>query len=240
MNPKKFYNLDISSIQSIHELHVPSAICTNCRLIHEDSYTTICSVCGMNTLTELNKNKSNFNSSNIYNYLKNYLEIHSVKKRYFSIEPVLEKLLMNAKMYVHFCTYTIDKLVLDMLERVASNGVQVAGVVGLSSKILPNIERLNNKFPGVCKIIPWESATENKYNLPHQKFIIIDGMICFAGSMNLTKDGFSKLDQNPPFELFLPVTNIDDIVAINNEYLTPLFVPEKANDIWYNFIDEDI
>lgn len=43
----------------------------------------------------------------------------------------------------------------------------------------------------------------------------------------------------PLIELLWTLTNIDTIVSIN-EYLSPLFVPENADNIWYKYVGDVI
>ncbi|MCT7499991.1 phospholipase D-like domain-containing protein [Aliarcobacter cryaerophilus] len=238
MNQDKFYNFDLTSLDAMEKLIIPSFICKNCRGINDWRSSHKCVICNSLEVKDLNSRDSEKVIQDNYIHLKKFVDIFELKIRYYKTQPVIENLCKNASLFIHFSTYTIDEVMLNFFKDSLKRGVQVAGVVGLSKKISEKIAELNENYPEICNIIPWECKYGNKYILPHQKFIIIDGVVGMAGSMNFTKSGFDKHDKNPPFELLWTLTNIDTIVSINNEYLSPLFVPENADNIWYKYVGD--
>lgn len=240
MNPDKFYNFDLSSLEAMENLLIPSSVCQKCRGINDWRSSYTCSVCSAQEVKDTNRVNDAFVIDDNYKHMKKFIDVFELKIRHYAAKPVVAEMCKNAALYVHFSTYTIDEVMLGFLEEALKNGVQVAGVVGLSEKMNAQISRLNDEYKEICNIIPWQCRYGDRYILPHQKFIIVDGIVGLAGSMNFTNSGFEKHDQNPPFELLWPITDIDTIISVNNEYLSPLFVPEEANNIWYKYVGDAV
>jgi hypothetical protein len=58
-------------------------------------------------------------------------------------------------------------------------------------------------------------------DFPHQKLVVIDGMLAFKGSPNLTTSGWRKIDKR--LEMVEVVTDVEEVIALHNEYFSPIW-----------------
>jgi hypothetical protein len=58
-------------------------------------------------------------------------------------------------------------------------------------------------------------------NLPHQKLVVIDGLMAFKGSANLTVSGWRKAAKDR--DVVEVTTNVDEVIALNNRYFSPVW-----------------
>src|SRR5690348_11915762 len=56
-------------------------------------------------------------------------------------------------------------------------------------------------------------------NMPHQKVIIIDGLLAFKGSANLTVDGWRKAAKG--LDSVDVVTDVNEVIQLNNRLFSP-------------------
>jgi len=59
------------------------------------------------------------------------------------------------------------------------------------------------------------------YDVPHQKLIVVDGLVAFKGSANLTLSGWRKAEKG--LDLLEVVTDVDQVIKLHNEYFAPLW-----------------
>jgi phosphatidylserine/phosphatidylglycerophosphate/cardiolipin synthase-like enzyme len=109
----------------------------------------------------------------------------------------LLKALSVARKFVHFTTYGgIPHLLIGALkvtaQRVAVRGI-VSGAKGeaLSEGMVSELTDYREEAPDMHVKIHDSSLTGWK-SMPHQKLIIIDGLLAFKGSANLTLSGWRK------------------------------------------------
>lgn len=57
--------------------------------------------------------------------------------------------------------------------------------------------------------------------MPHQKLTVIDGLLAFKGSANMSKTAWRKVATN--LEFAEAVTNIDDVIELHNRYFSPVW-----------------
>jgi phosphatidylserine/phosphatidylglycerophosphate/cardiolipin synthase-like enzyme len=72
---------------------------------------------------------------------------------------------------------------------------------------------------------------EGAWDAPHQKLIVIDGLLAFKGSTNLTKEAMRKADQN--LDISEVVTNFEEVAALNNRYFATVWkrLTNPDNDV---------
>ncbi|NDJ61149.1 MAG: hypothetical protein GYB67_08490, partial [Chloroflexi bacterium] len=56
-------------------------------------------------------------------------------------------------------------------------------------------------------------------SFPHQKIIVIDGLMAFKGSANLTDFGWRKAAQGR--EVIEPVTDVAEVLDLHNRFFSP-------------------
>jgi hypothetical protein len=69
-----------------------------------------------------------------------------------------------------------------------------------------------------AKVIP---TTQGIYDAPHQKLLIIDGLVAFKGSTNLTNAGPRRADRS--LDVSEVVTDFAQVAALNNRYFAPVW-----------------
>lgn len=147
----------------------------------------------------------------------------NVMLRYPPMRALLEAI-QEAKMFVHFVSFGLSSLILGALKATAIK-VPIRGIVsGLSESQKLEIENFSYESPGLqIKTFP-----KGDWVAPHQKMVIIDGLLAFTGSLNLTNNGLRNAEQGR--DLVEYVTDISKIISLNNTLFSP---------IWSTFYDVD-
>lgn len=130
-----------------------------------------------------------------------------------------------AHSFVHFTTYGMSALLLGTL-KLAAQRVDVRGVVsGLKHEgMIREIEEYADESPRLnLKIFPQDA----RY-FPHQKIIVIDGLLAFKGSANMTDFGWRKAAVG--HEVIEPVTNVNEVVDLHNRFFSPVWSGEAAGE----------
>jgi hypothetical protein len=106
--------------------------------------------------------------------------------------------------------------------RMLSFRVPVRGIVSnANSHIAEEVTQYQSDSPRLdIKIYPQNSRAENS-STPHQKLIIIDGLIAFKGSANLTLDGLRKAAKG--YDSVEVVTDVKEVVDLNNNLFSPVW-----------------
>ena len=73
-----------------------------------------------------------------------------------------------------------------------------------------------------------KTFSKDDWDAPHQKLVVIDGLLAFTGSINLTNNGLRKAERGR--DLVEYVTDIKKIISLNNTLFSP---------IWSTFYDID-
>jgi hypothetical protein len=125
-----------------------------------------------------------------------------------------------AQKFVHFTTFGgISHLLIGTLkvtaQRVAVRGV-VSGSRGEGSLTEATVSELTNycdEAPDMdVKIYP--SSLNGWSKMPHQKLIVIDGLLAFKGAANLTLSGWRKAAHDR--DIVEVVTEIDQMIGLHN------------------------
>ena len=140
----------------------------------------------------------------------------------YSPRKGLLQALTQAKSFVHFTSWGIDKYFLGVLETVAQR-VKVRGIVSVppnQDRLLPELERYKNeaenlKIKAVC-------ASSHRWDeLPHQKLVVIDGLMAFKGSANLTQTAWRKAEIG--YDEIEVITNVEKVINLHNRYFSPVW-----------------
>ena len=155
------------------------------------------------------------NFKNLYDKLKNnncISEIEDFIQHSKSLASIADKIRMNhpkhppikglfhalnqAKWFVHFTSYGITHVMIGAL-KLTSQRVPVRGTVSLSSNdavALPELSghELESPLFEVKTFLGSDTYSE----LPHQKLIVIDGLLAFKGSVNLSQNAWRKIQKN--------------------------------------------
>jgi phosphatidylserine/phosphatidylglycerophosphate/cardiolipin synthase-like enzyme len=153
----------------------------------------------------------------------------------FSPMNTLFQSLAKAQQFVHFISYGISPMLIGAL-KMTSLRVPVRGIVSnVSGMALDELKADAHEAPQFTvryyersdKPSDWQAS-------PHQKLIVIDGLLAFKGSANLTTDGWRKAAAGQ--DHIEVVTNINEVVTLHNDLFSPQWA--KFSDIG-DIIDTD-
>ena len=65
------------------------------------------------------------------------------------------------------------------------------------------------------------STTQSVLDAPHQKLIVVDGLVGFKGSTNLTNTGLRKSDRG--LDISEVETDFAEVGRLNNAYFSPVW-----------------
>jgi hypothetical protein len=126
--------------------------------------------------------------------------------------------LASAKGFVHFTSWGISQVILGGLKLLSEQNVYVAGIVsspysGTLEEIKKSDQELESLFLNVVGI-PQERSSW----APHQKIVVIDGLLAFKGSANLSTTAWRKARKQQEF--IEVVTSPAEVMRLNNIYFS--------------------
>lgn len=141
------------------------------------------------------------------------------KKEHYPPVRALFAFLLQAEQFVHFTTYGISHQFIGAL-KLAAQRVTIRGVVtNAASNAIRELKEFPNEAPRLQ--IQAFGSGDRVYDVPHQKLIVVDGLVAFKGSTNLTVSGWRKAERG--LDLLEVVTDVDQVIKIHNEYFSPLW-----------------
>jgi hypothetical protein len=132
---------------------------------------------------------------------------------------LLFEVLSRARHFVHFTTYGISHVMIGAL-KVTSMRVPVYGFASnVDANTRVELTEMTDEAPKLhAKVIPSSTAAQDA---PHQKLIIVDGLLAFKGSANLTNTGLRKADRG--LDISEVVTDYEQVTSLNNKYFAPVW-----------------
>ena len=143
--------------------------------------------------------------------------------------------LNQAKWFVHFTSYGITHLMIGALKLTAQR-IPVRGIVSLSSNDAIALTELQGNEEESPMFQVKTFLGSNTYSeLPHQKLIVIDGLLAFKGSVNLSQNAWIKILKN--HEDLKIITNVDKVIENHNRLFSSLWkeVSDIGNTIGIEF-----
>lgn len=128
----------------------------------------------------------------------------------------------QAQRFIHFTTYGISHQFLGACKSIAQR-ILVRGIVSVPSdqdSLLPELENYKNEAPNL-EIKTVRASSCNWGKLPHQKLIVIDGLLAFKGSANLTLTAWRKAQSG--YEEIEVVTDVAKVINLHNRYFSPIW-----------------
>jgi hypothetical protein len=125
--------------------------------------------------------------------------------------------LAAAKAFVHFMTWGISHLMLGALKLLSEQGVSVNGIVsGAHPSVIEEVTIPALDESLMMNIVAFPRGDSRR--TPHQKLLVIDGLIAFKGSANLTTPGWRKAAEQ--LEIIEAVTDPAEIAKLHNLYFS--------------------
>jgi hypothetical protein len=138
--------------------------------------------------------------------------------KYSPFEALLDAI-RQAEVFIHFTSVGISRLILGAL-LVAAQRVNVRGVVSnIDESMQAEFKQVNEEAPGMWIKSFGKDSTWRE--MPHQKLIVIDGLLAFKGSANLSETAWRKVAKNR--EIAEPVTDIEEVIDLHNRYFSPVW-----------------
>jgi phosphatidylserine/phosphatidylglycerophosphate/cardiolipin synthase-like enzyme len=138
----------------------------------------------------------------------------------------LLKALSVARAFVNFTTYgSIPHLLIGAL-KVTAQRVPVRGVVSgskgemLSENTVSELTNYREEAPKMDVKI-YDPSLTGFTAMPHQKLIVIDGLLAFKGSANFTLAGWRKAAQGR--DVVEVVTELGQVIELNNRLFAPIW-----------------
>jgi phosphatidylserine/phosphatidylglycerophosphate/cardiolipin synthase-like enzyme len=138
----------------------------------------------------------------------------------------LLKALSMARKFVHFTTYgSIPHLLIGAL-KVTAQRVHVRGIVSgvkgemLSENTVSELTNYRDEAPDMDVKI-YDPASTGWKSMPHQKLIVIDGLLAFKGSANLTLSGWRKAAEDR--DTVDVVTEVEQVIVLHNRLFAPVW-----------------
>ena len=229
-------------IDSLLRFTPPGFLCERCFALLVDVGRVICPVCGVQYIAtekypmpgaylrskglELNYGGDLIeHSQRLARIARRTREsVMSPNGHYPPIRALFEAL-QNAQKFVHFTTYGISVLILGALKLTAQR-VDVRGIVsGIKhDMVLREITEHHEEAPRLkIQLFPNDSP-----HFPHQKIVVIDGLLAFKGSANLTDFAWRKAAQGR--EVIEPVTDVNEVIELHNRYFSPVWAHTRSEE----------
>lgn len=142
-----------------------------------------------------------------------------------------------AQQFVHFVSYGMSPQLVGAL-RMASRRVPVRGIVSNAAPTI--IEELKDyayeSYGLKTHVYARSDRPADWDHAPHQKIIVIDGLIAFKGSANLTVDGWRKAAKG--LDSVEVVTDVREVMTLNNRLFSPVWARES--EVTQFIMDDEI
>lgn len=162
--------------------------------------------------------------ANISNSAKEYLKSPNKEDIYPPYPPIraLFKSLQNAKQFIHFITYGISELFLGALKLTAQR-IDIRGIVSNPSNyIIDELKNYPDEAPYLdIKICKRKDELKKSKSIPHNKLIIIDGLMAFKGTANLQHLAWRNSIEG--HDEIVVVTDVTEVIDLNNLYFSRLW-----------------
>ena len=132
-----------------------------------------------------------------------------------------------AQSFVHFVTFgSLPDFMIGVM-KLAAQRIHVNGVVSSpgGSSLSRVLKSVNEDKAEASKLKLKVLASEVE-DLPHQKLVVVDGLFAFKGSANLHHQAWRKAEDKK--ENIEVVTDIQEVVRLNNTYFSPAWRPHKS------------
>lgn len=122
--------------------------------------------------------------------------------------------LAAAESFVHFASYGISQQLLGALKLTSMR----VDVCGWASNVQPDTRAEMEEWPTETPRLQAKAINSATWlhAVPHQKLVVIDGLLAFTGSANLTNRGMRQVDR--AFDMNEVVTDLAEVRRLNNTY----------------------
>jgi hypothetical protein len=127
---------------------------------------------------------------------------------------------------VHFTTFGISAFMFGAL-KLAAQRIAVRGIISGIKR--DEMAREVTQYADEAPRLQTRVFGQNGGWFPHQKLLVIDGMLAFKGSANLTDIGWRKAGSGG--EVIEVVTDLREVIELNNRFFSPVWATfERTSD----------
>lgn len=132
--------------------------------------------------------------------------------------------LLHAQRFVHFTTFGISHLMIGALKVVAQRA-QVRGIAAnVRDDTRSELIDFGREAPQLAVQVYPEGVAHDE--IPHQKVIVIDGLLAFKGSANMTSAGWRKAESD--LDIIEVVTDLEEVISLHNRYFAKLWAKHSS------------
>ena len=251
-------------IDTLSDFRVPRHLCDKCAGIwrsvpryREYENLAICNICGFRYIADPGENCGEW--SDLLDWQTEVPKLRNALKHARRLtlpawkwsrggSPPLAMLLDAlgmSRLFVHFVSFGLSHQLLGAL-KLASRKTVIRGVVAnAEDSVMSDVREHSGESRSLFLTFfgPENEGRNGSRNgrlkefgdLPHQKLIIIDGLLAFKGSANLTMSGWRKAAMGR--EIIEVVTDIDEVWRLNNTYFSPLWAERSRMGEFDNLSD---
>jgi Zn finger protein HypA/HybF involved in hydrogenase expression len=146
------------------------------------------------------------------------------QKSYPPVRSLLRAIL-NARSFIHFVSYGISPTMIGIL-KLAAQYVPIRGVVAgtISENVISEVDEFKDEAPGLSLHF-WKHSNFRGMDEPHHKIVVIDGLIAFKGSANLTHTAWRSVSNG--MDILEVVTDTDEVIKLHNCFFSPLWAKQS-------------
>ena len=133
--------------------------------------------------------------------------------------------LSRAQVFVHFSSWGITSFFVGILKLIAQKTVVRGIASSIDERILDEITDLKTEVPSGNLEVRTFLRGDWSEDPPHQKLIVIDGLLAFKGSANLTEQGWRKAGRGR--DHVETVTNVAEVIALHNKLFSPVWASKS-------------
>lgn len=228
-------------------------VCYACRGIPDKEFEfrylpevllSICPLCGFEYITTNDTKPSDNEDETIY-YAKEDFNLRFYDMaRYFKLDISVDRearwrfenipyhatpteqlmyVLSNVSNIVHFMTYGISKEIVGVMKLIASRAM----VIGIVSNVSYAQERELRESAREVSGLHFVTYRRGTKVAPHTKLVVVDGLVAFDGSTNLTTHGLRQAEKK--LDHFRIITDAQEVRKLNNEYFSSVWLKDSRS-----------
>lgn len=134
----------------------------------------------------------------------------------------LLRAILNAKRFIHFTSIGLSPVVLGAL-KLAAQTVDVRGVVsGVREPMARELTAYKDEAPNLeIRLFDYPAEPEDWERIPHQKITVIDGLLAFKGSADLTVSAWRRAAEGR--DIIEAVTDVHQVTELHNRFFSPIW-----------------
>ena len=135
--------------------------------------------------------------------------------------------LLEAKHFVHIVSFGISHQFIGALKTVSQRVPVRAVITNADQASVSELSEFSEEAPQLHARVFGEAKERHTLrDVPHQKLIVIDGLLAFKGSANLTLSGWRKADKG--LDVVEVETNVAEVTRLHNALFSPVWADTSA------------